>query len=234
MNTMTMGSLFDGIGGFPLAAVRLGIQPVWASEIDAFPIEVTRCRFPSMAHQGDITKLKGDLLFPVDLICGGSPCQDSVWPERGPDWPVSVPAFLWSRCASSRRCAPLNGSAGTAGPVSGPAFWCGRMFPASLAAARQRGRIFASYWRKSCESSAAARLSPAHFPTLGRMPATSPVRNTPSLWPGAASTRNSGVSRSGEGVFFLWRILLDSLRRIFYSTPADIPNIQEMDRHGIL
>ena len=45
MNTMTMGSLFDGIGGFPLAAVRLGIQPVWASEIDAFPIEVTRCRY---------------------------------------------------------------------------------------------------------------------------------------------------------------------------------------------
>ena len=74
--TMTMGSLFDGIGGFPLAAARFGINTVWASEIEAFPIEVTLRRFPSMAHKGDITKLSGKLLFPVDIICGGSPCQD--------------------------------------------------------------------------------------------------------------------------------------------------------------
>ena len=73
---MTMGSLFDGIGGFPLAAARFGINTVWASEIEAFPIEVTLRRFPSMAHKGDITKLSGKLLFPVDIICGGSPCQD--------------------------------------------------------------------------------------------------------------------------------------------------------------
>ena len=74
--TLTMGSLFDGIGGFPLAAARFGIQTVWASEIEPFPMEVTRRRFPSMAHKGDITKLSGKLLFPVDIICGGSPCQD--------------------------------------------------------------------------------------------------------------------------------------------------------------
>lgn len=56
---LTMGSLFDGIGGFPLAAVRSGITPVWASEIEAFPIEVTKHRFPGMIHAGDITKLDG-------------------------------------------------------------------------------------------------------------------------------------------------------------------------------
>ena len=71
-----MGSLFDGIGGFPLAAVRNGITPVWASEIEAFPIEVTKLRFPGMIHVGDITKLHGAELPPVDIICGGSPCQD--------------------------------------------------------------------------------------------------------------------------------------------------------------
>lgn len=38
---LTMGSLFDGIGGFPLAAVRNGIRPVWASEIEAFPIQIS-------------------------------------------------------------------------------------------------------------------------------------------------------------------------------------------------
>ena len=73
---LTMGSLFDGIGGFPLAAVRNGIRPVWASEIEPFPIEVTRLRFPDMIHVGDITKLNGADLPPVDIITGGSPCQD--------------------------------------------------------------------------------------------------------------------------------------------------------------
>ena len=74
--TITMGSLFDGIGGFPLAAARYGIKTIWASEIEPFPMAVTMRRFPSMAHKGDITKLSGKLLFPVDIICGGSPCQD--------------------------------------------------------------------------------------------------------------------------------------------------------------
>lgn len=79
---LTMGSLFDGIGGFPLAAVRNGIRPVWASEIEAFPMEVTKLRFPNMIHVGDITKLDGAKLPPVDIICGGSPCQDCLWPGR--------------------------------------------------------------------------------------------------------------------------------------------------------
>jgi DNA (cytosine-5)-methyltransferase 1 len=72
----TMGSLFDGIGGFPLAAVYNGIVPLWASEIESFPIQVTRIRFPQMLHVGDITKLDGNKLPVVDIICGGSPCQD--------------------------------------------------------------------------------------------------------------------------------------------------------------
>ncbi|NBI65972.1 methyltransferase [Pseudoflavonifractor sp. 60] len=75
-NVLTMGSLFDGIGGFPLAAVRNGIVPVWASEIEPFPIQVTKRHFPDMLHVGDITKLDGAKLPPVDIICGGSPCQD--------------------------------------------------------------------------------------------------------------------------------------------------------------
>lgn len=73
---LTMGSLFDGIGGFPLAAVHNGITPAWASEIEAFPMEVTKIRFPGMLHVGNITKLNGATLPPVDVVCGGSPCQD--------------------------------------------------------------------------------------------------------------------------------------------------------------
>lgn len=74
--SLTLGSLFDGIGGFPLAGVRQGFTPVWASEIEPFPIQVTKLRFPDMLHVGDITLLKGAELTPVDVVCGGSPCQD--------------------------------------------------------------------------------------------------------------------------------------------------------------
>ena len=95
--TLTMGSLFDGIGGFPLAAVRNGIVPVWASEIEPFPIKVTKHHFPNMLHVGDITKLDGAKLPPVDIICGGSPCQDCLLPERARVWPAPAPAFLWSK-----------------------------------------------------------------------------------------------------------------------------------------
>jgi DNA (cytosine-5)-methyltransferase 1 len=73
---LTLGSLFDGIGGFPLAALRNGIIPLWASEIETFPIAVTKQRLPEMRHFGDITKLNGANLPPVDIITGGSPCQD--------------------------------------------------------------------------------------------------------------------------------------------------------------
>lgn len=72
----TLGSLFDGIGGFPLVAVRNDIRPVWASEIEAFPIAVTQRHFPDMRHVGDVTRLDGAQLPPVDIVCGGSPCQD--------------------------------------------------------------------------------------------------------------------------------------------------------------
>lgn len=93
----TMGSLFDGIGGFPLAAIHNGIVPVWASEIEAFPIEVTRLRFPDMVHVGDITKLDGAELPPVDIICGGSPVRTCLWPETVPVSPARAPACSWNR-----------------------------------------------------------------------------------------------------------------------------------------
>ena len=73
---LTLGSLFDGIGGFPLAGKYAGIRPVWASEIEPFPIRVTEKRLPEMKHYGDIHTLHGARLEPVDVITFGSPCQD--------------------------------------------------------------------------------------------------------------------------------------------------------------
>ncbi|MEY8484217.1 DNA cytosine methyltransferase [Lachnospiraceae bacterium 48-21] len=73
---LTLGSLFDGIGGFPYAASFCGIRPLWASEIIPECISVTQKHFPEMEHVGDITKLYGGTLPPVDIITFGSPCQD--------------------------------------------------------------------------------------------------------------------------------------------------------------
>jgi len=73
---MTLGSLFDGIGGFPLAAIGNGITPVWASEIESVPVSITKRHFPGMVHLGDITKIHGAAIAPVDIITFGSPCQD--------------------------------------------------------------------------------------------------------------------------------------------------------------
>jgi len=75
-NQITLGSLFDGIGGFPYAGSFFGIKPLWASEIMPQAISVTRRRLTEMAHVGDITALDGAKLPPVDIVTFGSPCQD--------------------------------------------------------------------------------------------------------------------------------------------------------------
>ena len=73
---MKLGSLFDGSGGFPLGGIIAGLTPVWSSEIEPFPIRVTEKRLPSVRHYGDVSKLNGAGLEPVDVITFGSPCQD--------------------------------------------------------------------------------------------------------------------------------------------------------------
>lgn len=75
-NSLTLGSLFDGSGGFPLGGLISGITPLWSSEIEPFPIRVTTKRIPQMKHYGDITKINGGEVEPVDIITFGSPCQD--------------------------------------------------------------------------------------------------------------------------------------------------------------
>ena len=76
IKNLTIGSLFDGSGGFPLGGLISGITPLWASEIEPFPIRVTTKRLPQVEHYGDVSTLDGAKLPPVDIITFGSPCQD--------------------------------------------------------------------------------------------------------------------------------------------------------------
>ena len=73
---MTLGSLFDGIAGFPLAAERQGIKTIWTSEIEANCTDIAKRHFPDAENLGDITKINGGNIPAVDIISFGSPCQD--------------------------------------------------------------------------------------------------------------------------------------------------------------
>ncbi|WMI82364.1 DNA (cytosine-5-)-methyltransferase [Anaerotignum sp. MB30-C6] len=107
MVNLTLGSLFDGSGGFPLGGLISGITPVWASEIEPFPIRVTTKRLPFIKHYGDISCMDGSKIEPVDIITFGSPCQDlSIAGKRdGLDGKRSSLFYEAIRIVKEMRCA---------------------------------------------------------------------------------------------------------------------------------
>ena len=106
-NTLTLGSLFDGSGGFPLGGLLAGITPVWASEIEPFPIRVTTRRLPAMKHYGDISQLDGGKIEPVNIITFGSPCTDMscAGKRAGLNGPQSSLFYQAIRIIKEMRCA---------------------------------------------------------------------------------------------------------------------------------
>ena len=107
MCALKLGSLFDGIGVFPLAASRNGIIPVWASEIEKSPIAITKRHFPDMEHLGDITKIHGGNISPVHIITFGSPCQNlsKIGKREGLAGSKSGLFFQAIRIIEEMRCA---------------------------------------------------------------------------------------------------------------------------------
>ena len=76
MQRITHGSLFSGSGGFDLAARMVGMESTWQSEIEPYPIRVLKKNFPDAVQLGDIQRINGAKIEAVDVISGGSPCQD--------------------------------------------------------------------------------------------------------------------------------------------------------------
>lgn len=103
---LTLGSLFDGSGGFPLGGLISGITPLWASEVEPFPIRVTTKRLPQMKHYGDVSAQNGADLPPVDIITFGSPCQDMsvAGKRRGLDGERSSLFYQAVRIVKEMRC----------------------------------------------------------------------------------------------------------------------------------
>lgn len=69
-------SLFSGIGGLDIAAQACGIEPVAFCEIESFPVEILKKRFPGVPILSDVRKVNGHDFRTVDVIFGGFPCQD--------------------------------------------------------------------------------------------------------------------------------------------------------------
>lgn len=105
--SLTLGSLFDGSGTFPLGGLMAGIQPVWSSDIEPFPIRVTTKRMPFIKHYGDIHDMNGSEIEPVDIITFGSPCTDmSIAGKRaGLDGKQSCLFYEALRIIKEMRCA---------------------------------------------------------------------------------------------------------------------------------
>ena len=98
---LTLGSLFDGSGGFPLGGLLTEqITPLWSSEIEPFAIRVTTKRLPLVKHYGDVSAISGADLPPVDIITFGSPCQDMSMLVSGTVWMVHGPACFTKQSES--------------------------------------------------------------------------------------------------------------------------------------
>lgn len=73
---LSVGSLFSGIGGFDLGFERAGMRTAWFCERDEFCRRVLECRWPGVPCYPDVARLRGCDVEPVDVLCGGFPCQD--------------------------------------------------------------------------------------------------------------------------------------------------------------
>lgn len=73
---LTVGDLFSGIGGFSLGLERAGMRTRWFSEVDPYASAVLRKHWADVPNHGDIRNVRRGTVEPVDVLCGGFPCQD--------------------------------------------------------------------------------------------------------------------------------------------------------------
>jgi DNA (cytosine-5)-methyltransferase 1 len=99
--TLTVGSLFSGIGGLDLGLERAGMKVIWQSEIDDYACKVLKKHWPEVPNHGDIKQIDWRAVEPVDVICGGYPCQpfSLAGQRKGTDDPRHL--WPWVRTAIS-------------------------------------------------------------------------------------------------------------------------------------
>ena len=94
--SLKIGALFAGYGGLDLAVSSvLDAQPAWFSEFDKGPSKILAHRFPNVPNHGDITRIDWATVEPVDIITGGSPCQDLSHAGRRAGMTEGTRSNLW-------------------------------------------------------------------------------------------------------------------------------------------
>lgn len=209
--TITLGSLFDGIGVFPLAASRHGITPVWASEIIPDAISITKRHFPEMEHLGDITKLDGGKILAVHVITFGSPCQNlsSIGPRDGLSGAKSSLFYQAIRIIEEMRDAS------------------GGLYPAIIVWENVIGAMqqnLKNDYLAVLKSFAGTELQCLILDS-GQMPEW--CEGDGVIWHGVSWTPSIGRSPNSraEKESLLWQILQDSVPQRYYLTPGQCTRI---------
>lgn len=205
--TLTLGSLFDGSGGFPLGAVLNGIKPLWASEIEPFPIRVTTKRLPEVKHLGDISAINGAEIEPVDIITFGSPCTNlSVAGKReGLDGEQSSLFFEAVRIIKEMRCA-TNGQY--------PRWICWENVPGAYSS--NKGQDFRQVLTEITKITDEAYVVP--MPEKDKWLTAAKSWETVSPSPGVLLTCNFGESPSEGVAVTLSQILQTNVPEKYYSS----------------
>ena len=205
----TLGSLFDGIGGFPLAAVHNGIKPVWASEVEAFPIRVTKIHFPEIEHLGDITRVDGKNIPPVDIICGGSPCQDLSVAGKRKGLSGERSGLFMEQVRIVKEMRDADGTRGISDDLRRPRYMVWENVPGAFSSAA--GEDFRAVLQEIIRIADCSCDVPR--PDTGRWES---FWENDAAWLGECWTLNTGESPSVAVESFLWQILEDSPPQRYY------------------
>ena len=100
----TIGSLFTGYGGLDMG-VAMAVDPdarvVWTSDVEKGPCKLAATRWPGTPNLGDITQINWADVEPVDIICGGSPCQDLSLAGKRAGMATGTRSGLWESMAAA-------------------------------------------------------------------------------------------------------------------------------------
>lgn len=227
---ITMGSLFSGSGGFELAGSIFGIRPIWASEIEPFPILVTTKNFPEMKHLGDINKLNGADLEPVTIIAGGSPCQDMSIAGKREGLDGSRSNLFREQIRIIKEMRESDRAAGRTGTQIRPRYmvWERTCLEHSVATRAKTSR------QSSKKSSASQMKNPMYLSLRrenGRQPDASWATISPSL--GECLMPNTGECPKEESVSTLSQILEETPHQKYYlSEKACLGILRRAEKRG--
>lgn len=100
----TIGSLFTGYGGLDMGvamALDPGARVAWTSDVEPGPCRLAEARWPDTPNLGDITQINWATVEPVDIICGGSPCQDLSLAGKRAGMHAGTRSGLWESMAAA-------------------------------------------------------------------------------------------------------------------------------------